>query len=138
MELLRLLASPSSSRLDWRDGGDEPLEEHRVMPVGAAQECGEGDLSSVDHNARRFVPGLPLSVVPQARLHRPPFAGTLAESSEVCYVEVLEYHPFGADAPDDCGHVLEHPFRHVIHHDEEEVRFARLAGRTRAEQVRGC
>jgi hypothetical protein len=56
--------------------------------------------------------------------------GAAGAAQRLCYVEVLENHPFGADAPEDREHVLEHPFRHVIYHDEEEVWFARLAGHT--------
>lgn len=81
MELLWPLPPATPRRLDRGNGGDEALEEHRVVPVGAAQEGDEGDALSVDHNMplrARFAficwirPGFTA----------PFFAGTLAESSE--------------------------------------------------------
>jgi hypothetical protein len=49
MELGRSLAPLLGGRRDRRDGIDSRCKDHRVVPVGAAQECGEGDSGAVDH-----------------------------------------------------------------------------------------
>src|SRR6266568_2711437 len=75
MHLLRPLASAPTGGLDWWDGIDEPLEAHRIVPVGAAQETGERDAASVDHQmalrARfAFIRGIrPDSIAPFLRAH---------------------------------------------------------------------
>jgi len=81
MELLRPLATPASGGLDRRDRHDEPLKEHRIVPVGAAQDADERNPSPVDHKMplrARFA----LIRWIRAGFIAPFFAGTLAESSE--------------------------------------------------------
>jgi len=81
MQLLRSLTPPSTRRLDGRDGTDEPLKEHRVMPVGATQEADERDAPSVD-NKMALRARFALIRWVRAGFSAPLFAGTLAESSE--------------------------------------------------------
>src|SRR5829696_9340955 len=50
MKLVRPLAPLTRRRLDGRDGIQEVLEQHRVVPLGAAQERGERETGSLDHN----------------------------------------------------------------------------------------
>src|SRR3712207_7186573 len=38
-----------SRALDWRDAIEQVLEDHRVVPIGAAQPDRERDAPSVDH-----------------------------------------------------------------------------------------
>lgn len=92
MDFLRSLPPPSTRGADRWDGRDQPLEEHRVMPVCPTQEGGEGNPSSVDHNmalrARfAFIRWIRASFI------APFFAGTLAESSEARDQSILSASP---------------------------------------------
>jgi hypothetical protein len=84
MELVRPLAPLTCRRLYGRDDIEEVLEQHRVMPLGTAQERGEREASAVSHTMALRA-GHPLGLAPIRRIRAdelPPLvAGILALSS---------------------------------------------------------
>src|SRR5579875_1027658 len=76
VQLLGPLASPVADRLDGRDSINEPLEEHRVVAIGATQETDERDVGSVNHNMP-LRPRFPFIRWMRPGLIAPFFAGTL-------------------------------------------------------------
>ena len=106
MQFLRPFPPSAPWGANQRNRRQQWLKEHGVMAVGTAQEGGEGDALSVDHNMAlraRF------AFIRRIRsgFTAPFFAGTLAESSEARDQSIWSASPFhtsvlASSRPKDC------------------------------------
>ncbi len=75
-------ATPSAVRgVDRRDGVERRLQQLRVMDVSGREDHGEGDASGIDHKMALRARFAPVRRIRAGRF-APPFAATLAESSD--------------------------------------------------------
>lgn len=92
VELLGTLPRTTSGALDWLDGIDQFLEEHRVVDVGRREPRRERDALAFDHNMALRARFAAIRRI-RAGLAAPPGAATLAESSEARDQSILSASP---------------------------------------------